>query len=368
MRVLFIGFKYNNFCGGQVCSSRNLRILKRVCGEENVYEFKISRNIRFKKKNKLFWYIKGFWNDIRMCSIGGYDNDQRKQLFHLVESNKIDTVFIDNSSIGNIAKEIKKSFPHIKIISFFHNSEYLYYKREFEVNGNYLFKYRNCITKQNEKNACKYSDKLIVLNERDLSIINSLYGKKADFIIPITLKDIYKASNVIAKKDIVKTGLFIGSYFSLNVEGISFFIKEVLPHVEMKLIIVGTGMSKLKEDIAEDSKLEIIDFVEDLFPYYEKADFMVMPILSGSGMKVKTAEALMYGKYIIGTSEAFSGYIINEDIACRCDSAADFINAINNYDLNSQLYNEASRNLFLKYYTDESSFLKFEEAIKSIEE
>ena len=47
------------------------------------------------------------------------------------------------------------------------------------------------------------------------------------------------------------------------------------------------------------------------------------------GMKTKIAEALMYGKKIIGTPEAFSGY---EDIADRagwvCETADDFVAAI----------------------------------------
>jgi hypothetical protein len=47
-------------------------------------------------------------------------------------------------------------------------------------------------------------------------------------------------------------------------------------------------------------------------------------------MKTKIAEALMFGKKIIGTPEAFSGY---EDVADRagkiCKSADDFVSAIN---------------------------------------
>jgi len=35
---------------------------------------------------------------------------------------------------------------------------------------------------------------------------------------------------------------------------------------------------------------------------------VILPIISGSGMKTKTAEALMYGKSIIGIKEAFEGY------------------------------------------------------------
>jgi glycosyltransferase involved in cell wall biosynthesis len=46
-------------------------------------------------------------------------------------------------------------------------------------------------------------------------------------------------------------------------------------------------------------------------------------------MKTKIAEALMYGKKIVGTPEAFSGY---EEIADRagwvCESADDFVDAI----------------------------------------
>ena len=33
--------------------------------------------------------------------------------------------------------------------------------------------------------------------------------------------------------------------------------------------------------------------------FYQNAELMVMPIFSGSGMKVKTAEALMYGKFLM---------------------------------------------------------------------
>ncbi len=39
-------------------------------------------------------------------------------------------------------------------------------------------------------------------------------------------------------------------------------------------------------------------------------DYIISPIFVGGGMKVKTCEALMYGKNIIGTSESFEGYDI----------------------------------------------------------
>jgi len=59
---------------------------------------------------------------------------------------------------------------------------------------------------------------------------------------------------------------------------------------------------------------------------------VVLPIISGSGMKTKTCEALMYGKRIFGTDEAFEGYGEVERAECvRCSSADDFVTAINEY-------------------------------------
>lgn len=57
---------------------------------------------------------------------------------------------------------------------------------------------------------------------------------------------------------------------------------------------------------------------------------MISPIWAGGGMKTKTAEALMYGKTIIGTTETFEGYEMDPRCMILCRSAADFIAAIDN--------------------------------------
>jgi len=366
MKILFIAFHYNNFCGGSVCSLRNVNALKDLYGSENVWEFRISRSKSLKNINKYFWYFQGLWNDIKMCSIGGYDSKQQKAICNLIKENKIDLVYIDNSGIGNIARFLKRLFSQIRIITFFHNVEYLYYKKEFEVKSNHLLKYRNYILKKNEQNACLYSDKIIALNFRDSEIIKKLYNRTPDNIIPITLKDSYCHSKESTRKNEIKTGLFVGSYFSLNVEGISFFIREVLYKTDMKLVVVGSGMEELKNRFKEDSQLEIHDFVPELKCYYELADFVIMPLLSGSGMKVKTAEALMYGKYIIGSTEAFVGYFIDFTIGTSCKNAEEFIQAINLFALKENRFNLASRKLYLREHINGISLKQFKFVIDSI--
>ena len=46
-------------------------------------------------------------------------------------------------------------------------------------------------------------------------------------------------------------------------------------------------------------------------------------------MKTKVAEALMYGKRIIGTREAFSGYEFNaEEVGWLCNTKEEFVAAL----------------------------------------
>jgi hypothetical protein len=82
-------------------------------------------------------------------------------------------------------------------------------------------------------------------------------------------------------------------------------------------------------------------------------------------MKVKTCSALMYGKNILGTSEAFEGYTLDFDaIGSKCNTAALFIEAIKNFSKHKQLkYNEYSRNLYKKNYTDSVAEKLFNEMI-----
>ena len=89
-----------------------------------------------------------------------------------------------------------------------------------------------------------------------------------------------------------------------------------------------------------------------------------MPIFSGSGMKVKTAEALMYGKFLIGTKEAFEGYEIDEKIGILCNNANDFIKNINKYSQQNLIYNAPSRTLFIDKYSSDATQELFNSLLK----
>ena len=92
---------------------------------------------------------------------------------------------------------------------------------------------------------------------------------------------------------------------------------------------------------------------------------MVLPIFTGSGMKVKTCESLMHGKNIIGTTEAFEGYDVDiKKVGGECNTAEEFIALLNDFAKNPRpKFNEYSRKIFIEKYSENAVAEMFKETI-----
>ena len=137
--------------------------------------------------------------------------------------------------------------------------------------------------------------------------------------------------------------------FFANIQGVQWFIDNVMPKVKGQFYIVGKGMDKvLFKNLTPN--IHIYGFVDDLADFYYKARMVVSPIFVGGGMKTKTAEALMYGKSIVGTAEAFEGYEMETRCMYRCSTAEGFIQTIISLQ-GCQRLNPYSRKLYNEYYS-----------------
>jgi glycosyltransferase involved in cell wall biosynthesis len=159
-----------------------------------------------------------------------------------------------------------------------------------------------------------------------------------------------------------KFALFVGGTFYANRAGITWFGKYVAPNIDIKTYIVGRGFEKFKDELEIDGKVIVIGEVDSLSEWYLKAHFVIAPIFDGSGMKTKVAEALMYGKKIIGTPEAFTGYEEISDIAGRvCRTAADFVEAIESVDeIVTSSFDKDLRSIYEEKYSYTASRARLE--------
>jgi hypothetical protein len=68
--------------------------------------------------------------------------------------------------------------------------------------------------------------------------------------------------------------------------------------------------------------VELAGYVERLEEFYERVDLVVAPMLMGSGLKMKVAEALSFGVPVIGTRIGFEGFSPS-DPAHRCETVTE---------------------------------------------
>ena len=361
-RILYITFaNEESATGGGQCAGRNLESLQCLLGRENVVVY-----ILYPEKDRglseriarLVGVIKGY--------MGGLTGQHVANIMKQIDEGGGTDVFLDNSQLGSLARLIRSRRSDIRIFTFFHNIEQDYMRSVTVDSGDYKHAFWIRGAAINEKDACKYSDCVIALNRKDSLRMAEIYSRETDAVIPITMKDNYhdvsEEQQIKCSKGGTKEVFFLGSYFPGNVKGLKWFCEEVLPEVDIHFTIAGAGMDAFANDITLTDKITLYSFVDDLTSLYENADFVLLPIISGGGMKVKTAESLKYGKFLIGTPEAFEGYDINDNIASVCTCKEDFIRQINAF-CRPYKYNIASRELFKKNHSFDVSLEIFKKIL-----
>jgi len=358
-KILLINNNASFMSAVAVVTKRNFDSLKAIYGEENVIVYNLAPDLNPEEK---IWQKICRWSGTTLrFYIGGLTKKKIKDILRIIEHNGIDIAFLDTSLWGMLNKAIKKTFPQIEITTHFYDVELQYLFCMLKTTKR-LFRFDLFLSFFiNERFACKYSDKIVVLNSRDANLIKKYYGKNTSNIVPISLHDTF---NMTIPESEIKTQhftiLFVGSYFYANIRGITWFVQEIMSSfLNIELEIVGNGMHKLKSTL-ERQNVSVYGTVPDLQEYYKRAHLVILPIFTGGGMKVKTAEALMYGKTIIGTPEAFCGYDYHPDIGRICANKTEFCEAIAYYlTYIPKQYNSASRELFLAKYSFDSTLEQF---------
>ena len=366
-RILFIAgheFLHDPKNGGQKGSLKNYRMIQKVFGVDNVFLCMFS-NYEYNNLNdneKIFPTHKNdgelFINTLMLRNV--CSRKVMRQVLEYIEGLRVDYIFADSSTIGYLISKLKVKTP---VMFFFHNIERNYAWNKYKHEGKkYIVAYWSY--SMNEKIAVQKADIILMLNKRDEDELFRLYGKKADYIIPVTFEDQLDQRRIQKNNNEKTVLLFVGALFGANYEGIKWFVDNVMPHLPSEqyiLKIVGKNFETKRKELSRDN-VEVIGTADDLSSYYYEANLVVLPIFYGDGMKVKTAEALMYGKEIFASDEALTGYEVeNVDGIYRCNTVSEFVNSISeaSSELTDLKFNENVYALFREKYDTQVATEKF---------
>ncbi len=238
--------------------------------------------------------------------LNGLDRQEIARIVARVGAVPAAQVFVDGSSLGQVVAPIRRAHPDVRVVTFFHNVEARFFLGAARAKRTALSVALLAATCAAERKAVRHSDAIICLSARDGEMLRRLYGRGADHVSPLALEDALPAPLPAIPPDRERYLLFVGGAFYANRRGVEWFARNVAPRSPLPTVIVGQGMEMLRGELG--GSLRIVGASDDLARWYLGAHCVVAPVFEGSGMKTKIAEALMFGKRIIGTSEAFAGY------------------------------------------------------------
>lgn len=240
-------------------------------------------------------------------------------LLKFLNKNDIDIIHIDHLHLSWVV-DVVKSIKNIPVVLREHNLELKIMKRFYEDTKNPFLKfyaglqYKKFIHYE-PLQALKF-DKCIMISKEDEKYLNEMNSKVKIKTIPVGVEE-----NILHLKmnSVLPLTLFhVGSLKWIpNREGLMWFLKEIFPIIissypQTKLYIYGIGAETIEVDQKLSDNVIKVGYVEDIWEEIKNKMIMIVPLIVGSGMRVKIIEMLAAGKLIVTTSVGKEGIEVSD--------------------------------------------------------
>ena len=257
----------------------------------------------------------------------------RKQLAWIKE-NKVD--LIQAESIFTLAHIHQlRVETQIPIFLRAHNVEFLIWKRMADQCRNplkraYLTLLSNRL-KAEEIDICNACNGVSVMSEIDAEML-----RESGVRVPIEVVGIScnlkpsRRNSSIEKKQLFHLGAMD---WLPNREGVEWFVRQVWPVIhtalpDWKLVLAGKNIPESYSSMKHQNIL--VKHAENAADFMQEEGIMIVPLLSGSGIRVKIIEGMSLGKVIITTSIGLEGIPAQDRVHILiANEPADFLRIIN---------------------------------------
>ena len=260
-------------------------------------------------------------------------------LIHMVlNQEQFDAIHSDQLWMAQYALRARQQAPGIRLVLDEHNACFQIFARLAEGESNLIkrlvWKREARYLERYEARVCSRFDRVVTVTREDGEILSDLVQDRPSArpvfsTIPICVDtdEVPAVKPELHKLSVLSLGTM---FWPPNVEGVRWFLEQVWPLVQevipdVAFSIVGKDPPAELQGMAKGKGVEFTGYVPDLLPWLEKAGVFVVPLLSGSGMRVKIIDAWRWGLPVVSTTIGAEGiqYSDGENILIA-DSAQAF--------------------------------------------
>jgi len=281
-----------------------------------------------------------------------YDQQFEKKLIEFLSKNNYDIIQLE-SIFSAVYLPIIKKYSKAKIVLSAHNIEYQIWQRVLQHESNLIRKWylelQSKRLKEFEHKVFEEVDGITAVTELDKAYIQSLNPQKKMVVTPNGL-DLEKFKLVPFEQQDLNTIFYLGSLDWIpNQQSVVWFLNQVWPLVlqkkpQLQLIIAGKNIPDWLMS-RKDPNTRFYSNVPDTRELYDKYAIMIVPLLAGSGIRVRIIEGMAYGKCIVSTRIGSEGipYEHQKNIVIA-DTPEEFAQAIIDLNEHPEKVREIQRN------------------------
>ena len=169
------------------------------------------------------------------------------------------------------------------------------------------------LLRREQARALRSFDRVLVCSEHDRRWL----GNRRNLALIPNGTDVQRAP--LPDESDGKTLLCLGTYGHWpNVDGLSFFLREILPLIraeirDVRILVVGRSVPPEIARLHDGVSVQVSADVPSVEPYYRQATLSVVPLRVGGGTRLKILEAFALGRPVVSTSVGCEGLEVAAD-------------------------------------------------------
>ena len=257
-----------------------------------------------------------------------YSSLLQDKINYLLKSNIFDVIFCFCSVMAEYifnAKKYLKNRP-LLVMDYCDLDSYKWYQysKDSVFPLNLIYRYESKILFEYEKNINREFDISIFVSDVERNLFLSKYRNgKNIYVIPNgvdynffspNFNRIYSLPfeiiNYLNKKKVL---VFVGAMdYKPNIDAVLWFVNKVFYKLKKEIkdicfLVVGRNPNEDIKKLHKQNDIFVTGFVEDVRPYYDIAQIVVVPIMIARGIQNKVLEAMSMEKSVVLTNEANEG-------------------------------------------------------------
>lgn len=273
------------------------------------------------------------------------------KLKQLLKENKFDIIQLEGLYVCPYIPIIRK-YSEAKIVYRAHNIEHEIWERTaalFSGIKKFYLKILAQRVKKFEKSFINTYDLLVPITERDGIMLDKMGNNRPTHVSPTGIETTVLIPH---SKNLEHPSLFhIGSLdWAPNQEGLIWFIEKCWPKIhekfpELKFYLAGRNAPDWLVKRFQVPNVVFVGEVEDAYQFMNSKSIMVVPLFSGSGMRIKIIEGMALGKPIVSTPIGTEGISTQSGKNILiADNEKEFVADVERLITDDELFHNISRN------------------------